>query len=239
MAISVSSRARIASSEMAVRNTEDAIGMLQTTEGALQGVQDIVIRMRELAVQAATDTLSKSARIAVNTEYEKGLDQLDRIFQTSEFNGILLLNDPLDTYNPLGKMFRVGPDSSPTDTIKLDLDFSSLRNAIDTDTGLGTNNLKSRKNAQGRISFLDKASDLLQSQRVTLGSTINRLEFAHDNLVTATQNEQSSLSTRIDTDFAKATAEFTKNQVLMQAGVSVLSQANAMPQMVLRLLGSE
>ena len=238
MAISITSRASIVSQEMAARNAEDAMAMLRTTDGAIQSIQDTIIRMRELAVQGATDTLNKSARKGLNTEYQTNLDELNRIFRSTEFNGISLLDGPIGKdYDPDGRIFHVGADAANANKIKFDLDFSTVFNAIQVENASGKNTLKDLKSSQTRIPFLDSLADIIQTERTKVGSTINRLEFATDNLLTSIENEKGSLSTRVDTDIAAASAEFTKNQVLMQAGVSMLSQANATPQMLLRLLG--
>ena len=238
MAISVTSRASIASNEMAARNAEDAMALLKTTDGAIQSIQDTVIRMRELAVQGATDALNKSARKGLNQEYQTHLDEIDRIFRSTEFNGIQLLDGAVgQDYNPAGRIFQVGPSAASSSKMKIDLDFSSVFNLIQVESGAGINDLKTVKNSQTRIKFLDAIAQSVQTERVRVGSMTNRLQFATDNLMTGIENEKSSLSTRVDTDIASASAEFTKNQVLMQAGISMLSQANAAPQMLLRLLG--
>ena len=235
MAISVTSRASIASNGQALQNAQDAIAMMQTTEGGIQAIQDLVIRMRELAVQSATDTLNKTARKAGDQEFQTHNNELDRIFRVTEYNGIQLLDGPTD-YKPEGRIFQVGTDASASSHIKVALNFNKVFTSIDANTSGGVHNIETLANAQNMITFLDKITEVVQGERVKVGSAINRLDIATDNLMQTIENEQQSLSVRVDTDLASESAHFMRNQVLMQAGIAMLSQANAQPNLLLRLL---
>ena len=209
--------------------------MMQTTEGGIQAIQDLVIRMRELAVQASTDTLNKTARRGLESEFQTHNDELDRIFRVTEFNGIQLL-DGLADYVPEKRVFQIGPNPGGGGEIKVALDFSKIFLGIKANEAGGLHTLKFRETAQELIPFLDNLTDTLQQQRVTVGSVINRLEMATDNLMQTIEHEQESLSVRVDSDLAAESAHFMRNRVLMQAGVSMLAQANAQPNVLLRLL---
>jgi len=235
MAISVTNRASISSHKRALQNAQDAIGLMQTTEGGIHAIQDLLVRMRELAVQGATDTLNLPARKALEKEFQTHSSELDRIFRVTEYNGIQLL-DGLTDYKPEGRSFLIDDKPGPAGTIKVELDFSKIFTTIQNNTVNGVHNLKNLENSQNMITVVDKLTDTLQGQRVKVGSTINRLEVATDNLMQTIENEQNSLSVRVDTDLASESAEFTKNQVLMQAGVAMLAQANSAPNILLRLL---
>jgi flagellin len=231
IAIATTSRAAIRSYEMASRNAEDAIGLMQTTEGSLLSIVDITIRMRELAVQGASDTITDKERAYLDTEFQSNANEIDRIFRSAEYNGISLLDGAAD-YDPNGFKFLVGLDPGPSNALKLNLDFSGVFAALNS----GSADLTSQGNSQLNIDTMDEIIDIIQPERVKLGSMINRLTIAHDNLAVTTENAKDSLSTRIDTDIAAESSKFIRNKVLVQASIAMIAQANAHPSMLLKLL---
>ncbi|MFT7579328.1 MAG: flagellin [Myxococcota bacterium] len=214
----------------AMRNANEGIGMLQTADSAMQTVSDTFVRMRELAVQSASDNLTDTERAYVNTEFTELIDEVDRISETSEYNGIKLLDGTAGTAGTL--TFQVGTRNTANDRITIDMG--------DTDaTALGVNaaSVDTLTNAQSAIDAIDGALDTLNTRRATLGATQNRMGKAVDNLGSTIENLTTAEGQIRDVDVASESAEFSRSQVLQQAGVSMLSQANSSPQLALRLLG--
>lgn len=231
IAVAEGLRAQIGGFSQASENANDAVAMLATAEGAYNAISDIMVRMRELAVQASTDTLTNKERNYIDTEYQDLSAEITRISDVTEYNGISLLNGT--SGDGSGNMvFQVGTRNSANDQITIQLkDQDAAALSLDT---TAVDNLA---NAQAAITAIDSAIDTLATDRATLGSTSNELTLAVDNLANTIENLSSARSQIEDADIAAESAEFTKNQVLMQAGVSMLSQANSTPQMGLRLLG--
>ena len=231
IAVAEGLRAQIGGFSQASENANDAVAMLATAEGAYNAISDIMVRMRELAVQASTDTLTNKERNYIDTEYQDLSAEITRISDVTEYNGISLLNGTSgDGSGNMG--FQVGTRNSTNDQITIQLkDQDAAALSLDT---TAVDNLA---NAQAAITAIDSAIDTLATDRATLGSTSNELTLAVDNLANTIENLSSARSQIEDADIAAESAEFTKNQVLMQAGVSMLSQANSTPQMGLRLLG--
>lgn len=234
MAISENMRAQQGGFRQAQRNANDGVSVLQTAESGYQSISDLLVRMRELAVQSANDSVSDTERGYLDTEYQDLIGEIDRVSEVTEYNGISLLDGTAGTAGTM--TFQVGTRNSANDRITIDL-VSQSTAALALNGGAATDNVSSLANAQTAITSIDAAMESLSTDRATLGSTINTLNSAVDNLASTIENYGNSLSQIRDTDMAEESAEFSKNQVMQQAGVAMLSQANAQPNLVLRLLG--
>jgi len=229
LAISNRMSADIRSFAQAERNALDGISMIQTADGAANETTGLLTRMRELAVQSSNGTLSSSDRTNLNTEYQALASEIDRISDVTEFNGSKLM----DGTGSATTKFQVGIDVTANDTINADLsgnwDAATL-------TG-GTGDLTTQANSNTAITNLDTAIDAVSTRRAAFGSLNNRLDVTISNLSTARENTTAANSRIRDVDVASETASMTRNQILSQAGVSMLAQANQMPQMALSLIG--
>jgi flagellin len=234
MAISENMRAQQGGFRQAQRNANDGVSVLQTAESGYQSISDLLVRMRELAVQSANDSVSNTERGYLNTEYRDLISEIDRVSEVTEYNGISLLDGTAGTAGTM--TFQVGTRNSSNDQITIALASQSTV-ALDLNSGATIDSVSSLGNAQSAITKIDLALESLSTDRATLGSTINTLNSAADNLGSTIENYGNSLSQIRDTDMAEESAEFSKNQVMQQAGVAMLSQANAQPNLVLRLLG--
>jgi flagellin len=234
MAVSENMRAQQGGFRQAQRNANDGVSVLQTAESGYQSISDLLVRMRELAVQSANDSVSDTERGYLNTEYQDLIGEIDRVSEVTEYNGISLLDG---TAGNAGTMtFQVGTRNSSNDQITIALASQSTV-ALNLNSGGAVDSVSSLGNAQSAITKIDAAMEALSTDRATLGSTINTLNSAVDNLASTIENYGNSLSQIRDTDMAEESAEFSKNQVMQQAGVAMLSQANAQPNVLLRLIG--
>jgi flagellin len=215
--------------KQADRNSNDAISLVQTAEGALNETGGIVTRMRELAVQAANEgTMDTTERGYLNQEFTLLRSELDRIVNVTEYNGQKLVDGTISG----GIDFQVGMNNTSNDRISLSL-------AATTSTGLGLNDdtLASATGAQAAIDALDTALKTINTERSTLGATQNRLQMTISNLGNMYENMAASNSRMKDVDVAEETAKFTRNQILSQAATSMLAQSNSLPQSALSLIG--
>jgi len=230
IAVAEGLRAQNLGFRQAVENANDAGAILATAEGAYNSIADTLIRMRELAVQAASDGLTDTERGYVNTEFAQLLTEIDRISNVTEYNGINLLDGSAGTSGAM--VFQVGTRNSANNQIGITLsDQDATALAVNGET------VETLANAQGAITVIDTAISTLATDRAVLGATQNILTSAIDNLGVTIENLSAAQSQIRDTDVAFESAEFTKSQVLMQAGVAMLAQANATPNLALRLLG--
>ena len=229
LAVTENMRGQLRGFQQAARNGNDGISILQTAESAYQSISDTLIRMRELAVEAANDSLGNVERGFLDTEFQSLSNEITRISDVTEFNGIQLLDG---TAGAAGTMtFQVGTRNSVDNRITVDLE--------DQDAGaLGVDGsaVDDRTNAQNAITELDTALESLNTDRSTLGSTISSLNTAVANLATTIENYGSSMGQIRDADIGAESANFARHQVLQQAGVAMLAQANTMPTLALRLL---
>ncbi len=231
MAVTVNLRAQIRGFQQAVENANDGIAILQTAEGSYNSISDLLIRMRELAVQSANDSLTNKERAYLNTEFEDLTTELTRISDVAEYNGVALLDGTAG--DGAGNMvFQVGTRNTVNDQIKV-----NLKDQDATQLGVDTLAIDNLTNSQASITGIDTALDTLATDRATLGSKINELTASVDNLALTVENLSAANSQIRDADISKESAQFSKNQVLMQSGVAMLSQANSVPQMALKLLG--
>jgi len=214
----------------AKRNAFDAVSMVQTAEGALSEINGLLTRMRELAVQAGTGgTMVTSDRSALNLEFQQLESEINRIVEVTKFNGQVLLNGALST----GVSFQVGILNSTNDRITVSIANSTASTVLNANAA----SIGQIADARSAIEFVDSAIQAVATRRNTLGATQNRLEVTISNLGTVHENLSAANSRIVDVDVAAETAAMSQNQILMQAGVSVLGQANQMPSMVLSLLG--
>jgi flagellin len=258
LAISERLKADIKGLTVAKRNASDGISLIQTAEGGLNEITNILSRLRELGVQSSSDTITDNERGFLNKEYSSLKNEVERISKTTEFNGTLLLSGKRDdlpeelTANgnkypielQVGKNFLPsadGPDSqNPVNIIRINLEDldGSLKGL-----GLGEVNdengthVSNKTSAQSSLSTLDKAINTISGYRATLGSIQSRLNSTVNNLSIASENASATNGAIRDTDFAVETAKLTQTNILKQSGVSVLSQANQWSQVALRLLG--
>jgi flagellin len=228
MAVAENLSAAFGSSRVAMRNTNDGISVIQTAEGAADEVVNIVKRMRELAVQSSSETLNNDERAYIQEEYESLTSEVDRIAQSTEFNGLALSNGGTTQLD-----VQVGINNTANDRITMDL--GDMRGTV-----LGVDvlsiDMSTATGAQSAIDTLDTALDLVNGYRSDFGATQNRLDSAMSNLETYSQTLASAESQIRDADFAFETAEMAKQQIMQQAGISILSQANTVNQGVLSLL---
>jgi flagellin len=244
LAISSRMTSQINGLNMAVRNANDAISLVQTADGALVEVTNMLQRMRELAVQAATGTTSLSDKEALNTELVALRNQIEDIADDTQWNGTDLLDGDSSSV-----AFQVGANATQTVTMTTLADlqtagtaFSSLANTSG-ETTLATlvvwktgNLATSVTAANNAIAGLDSAITVVNTKRAELGAMTNRLEYAADNLANVSQNTSASRSRVLDADYAAETTELARTQIIQQAGTAMLSQANQAAQSVLALL---
>ncbi len=219
LAISESLKAQIKGLAAAERNAEDGISLVQIAEGGLNEISNILIRLRELGVQAASDTVSNVERRFLNLEYEQMLDEIDRIANTTEFNNVQLLNGTGAVLD-----IQVGVRNDPLvdrltfDAAKADVNVSSL--------GLNLASVMDKISAQNSLAAVDNAISDVTGIRADFGAMQARLQSTINNLQISSENLSAAKSRIRDADFAKETAELTRNNVKYQAGTSVLAQAN-------------
>ena len=231
LAISEKLRAKTRGLVQAQRNASDGISLVQVAEGGLEEVQNILVRLRELGVQAASDTIGNQERKYLNEEYQALKEEVDRIANVTEFNGTVLLDGTggsLDIQVNTGGQNLLGVDRISFDAFRADVNTDKL--------GLEEVSVDTKVNAQRSLAILDGAIEHVSSVRGELGAIDNRLSSTIRNLSVSIENLSAANSRIKDVDIAEETSELTKNNILMQAGTSVLQQANSLPKMALALL---
>jgi len=238
--------------QQANRNVQQGNNLLQTAEGAMNEVGNILGRMRELAVQSASDTVSGDDRDSIDLEFEQLKSEIDRIAKGTSYNGMGLIDGSADGAGEKITL-QVGADNNAQDQLSFNLaDFrvDDGSSAISTFAGVQltdgasspTNknfqdlDLDTAATSQWAISALDQAIEAVNDQRATVGALQNRLEFTSSNLMSSIQNNSASMSTIRDADFAAEAADLAKNQILVQSGTSMLAQANGLSQNILALI---
>jgi flagellin len=230
LAISENLKSQIRSIRQATRNAGDAIGLIQTAEGGLSEISNMLIRLRELSIQSASDTLGDRERQFSNIEFQNLKDEMERIARTSEFNGTKLLDGTQGLLE-----FQIGVHNDPIndrlryDGSEIDATIGAL-GVIETDIG-------TKLGAQTSIKTLDNSLVQVNGYRAALGAKQNRLSSTMRNLEMTDENLSAANSRIRDVDVALESAEMTKNRVLAEAGISVLAQANNAPNVALKLLG--
>jgi flagellin len=250
LAISENMRGQIRSMNQATKNANDGVSLIQTAEGSLNETSAILVRMRELAQQSSTGTVGSTERSYIQGEMNKLSSEVDRIANSTEFNGQKLLNGTLSGGTGAGKVntmtFQIGArNNQPNDTIDLNIKqadtatiFSGKTGSVTIDgkTTAGALNVSDQTSAQKALDTLDAAIISISSERANLGATQNRLQSTINNLQVAVENTSAAESRIRDVDVASETATMTRNNILTQAGTAILSQANQAPQAALSLL---
>ncbi len=222
-------RADIAVIQQGARNAQDGISMLQTMEGAMAIIDDSLVRMQQLAEQAATGSYSSAQRSIMESEFKEMREEIDRIAGATKFNGISLLNSAAADATVSIQFGKLTTD-------KLDITSSNMTSAAATGLAITGLTINSTTSAKLALTTLDSAISLKDTARAKFGYKMNRLEGTIAVLNIQAENLQAAESRVSDVDVATEMANMTRNQVLAQAGISMLAQANAMPQMALTLL---
>ncbi|AYC28946.1 flagellin [Paenisporosarcina cavernae] len=224
LAISEKMRGQIRGLDMANKNAQDGISLIQTAEGALNETHSILQRMRELAVQSSNDTNTTSDRAELQKELTALISEIDRISTDTEFNTQTLLDGSFS-----GKLIHIGANTGQTLSVSIATMGASA-------IGLSAVSISSQATADNAIGKIDAALSSVSAQRSSLGAIQNRLEHTINNLGATSENLTAAESRIRDVDMAKEMMSFTKNNILMQAAQSMLAQANQQPQGVLQLL---
>jgi len=227
LAISERLRSQVRSLGQASRNANDGISLVQVGEGALNEVSNILVRLRELAIQSANGSSSTADKDTIKEEFTSLVNEIDRIAQSTEFNGIKLLDGSSSSVT-----FQVGINTDPG----IDQLNVSLTPALTTTLGLSTLDVGSGGDSEFAISQVDAAINSVSELRGRFGSLQNRLQSTIANIGVAAESLSAAESRIRDVDVAFETAQLTRNNILQQASISILSQANAQPQTALQLL---
>ncbi len=230
LSISEGMKGQIRSFKQALRNTNDGVSLLQVAEGGLGEISNIFTRLRELGIQAASDTIGDNERGFINQELTQLMQEVDRIAVSTKFGSKNLLDGNGDTFD-----FQVGINGSgESDVISF---YSSESNATSSNLGVSGIDFTSKDGAKDALALLDEAQNKVNGFRANIGALQNRLSSTSENLGTQIENLSVANSRIRDTDVAESTAEMTKSNILLNASTAVLAQANEAPQQALRLLG--
>ncbi len=230
LAISEGLKAQIRSGSQAQRNANDGISLVQTAEGGLNEIGNIIVRLRELGIQASSDTVGDKERGMLNKEVNQLKDEMQRIASVTTWGTTKLLDGSSPKFD-----FQVGLYNSETDDR---ITFNAAENVATLDAlGLAGIDYTSKEGAQESLAMLDDAQTSVNSMRANLGALQNRLTSTVDNLGVAVENMSAANSRIRDTDVAAASSEMTRNNILLQAGTSTLAQANQVNQLAMKLIG--
>jgi flagellin len=230
LAISEKLKSQIRSTQQANRNANDGISMVQVAEGGLNETSSILVRMRELSIQAASDTVGDVERGMSNLEYQQLKQEMDRISQVTQYNGTNLLDGSGDK-----KEFQIGTGADEFKD-RIGFDPGTLNSGISS-MGVDGVDVSTKEGAQESLSSLDGAIEKISGQRAMLGALQNRLVSTSNNLQVSAENMSAANSRIRDVDYAEETAKQARNQILTAAGTSVLAQANMSGQSALKLIG--
>jgi len=229
LAISENLKAQIRGLKQASRNAQDGVSLVQVAEGSLNEISQILIRLRELSVQAASDTIGPVERQFLNVEYDQLVSEVDRIADGTEFNGTQLLSGTGSILD-----FQVGTRNDPNiDRLSFD---ASKADANAAALGVNLTSVADKASAQNSLSAIDQAIVSVSAMRADFGAIQNRLQSTISNLAVSVENMAAANSRIRDVDVAEETAELTRNNILLNAGTSVLAQANQSAQTALTLL---
>jgi flagellin len=229
LAISENLKAQIRGLKQASRNAQDGVSLVQVAEGSLNEISSILIRLRELAVQAASDTIGPVERQFLNVEYDQLISETDRIADGTEFNGTQLLSGTGSILD-----FQVGTRNDPNiDRLSFD---ASKADANAAALGVNLTSVADKASAQNSLTAIDQAIVSVSAMRADFGAIQNRLQSTISNLAVSVENMAAANSRIRDVDVAEETAELTRNNILLNAGTSVLAQANQSAQTALGLL---
>jgi len=230
LAIAKNLEAQVKGLRQATRNANNGISLVQTAEGGLNESTQILTRLRELTVQASSDTVGESERGFLNQEYQQLLSEADRIAESTTFNGMKLING-----EGQGEMeFQVGANAGEMNRITFDSDQT---NASIDNLGVSGSTIETKDDARDAISNLDAAIEKVNGFRATLGSVQSRLQSTVSNLEVQTVNQEAARSGIEDVDVAYESSKLAANNIVKQSGISTLAQANGLPNSALRLLG--
>jgi len=217
--------------KQAMRNTNDAISLVQTAEGGLNEIYNILVRLRELSVQASNESYNSDDLAQINTEFGQLTSEINRIADSSNFNRTELLNSTGSTMS-----FQIGIHQNADNVLDIQLsDFAASGVALGIKSVI-TDGVDTLAHATAAISILDAAIDSLNTKRSTLGAVQNRLENSLNEAASYSENLSSAVSQILDVDYASESANMTRYQIMQQAGVAALGQAKAIPQSVISLL---
>ena len=240
LGVSENLRTQVRGTNQAKKNALDGIAALTIAEGAANEISSILQRMRELAIQSANDTLTSVERGYTNQEFGNLIEEIDRIANVTNYNGMDLLSNNTNA----GERFGVASGSvlwvDANDTVAQDsitVTIDTLTTATGTGIGVADDVLTSQTDSVAAITAMDLAINSVNTMRSNIGALVNRLEHAINNLDVSNTNQQAAESLIRDVDFAIETSEYTKNQILTQSATAMLAQANVIPQSVLQLLG--
>ena len=232
LAVSEKLKNQVRGLNQAQRNAQDSISLIQTAEGALTETHSLLARMRELAVQSSNDTLTASDRANLNAEFTQLQAEVDRIATTTQFNTALLLSG---SGTATALTFQIGANNGDTLALAIDgTQASTLNVAFNSANGMA--GVAYQSSASAVISILDVAVNVVSEDRAELGAVQNRLESTIRSLAVASENTSAANSRIADADIAQSMSEMVRTQILQQAGISVLAQANQSPSLVLQLL---
>lgn len=229
LAISERITSQIRGLNQAMRNANDGISMLQTTEGAMDEITNALQRMRELAVQAANGTVSATDKASLNAEFTALAEEIDRVVTSTEFNGTQVLTGASSLTLQVG--YKDAADNQISISMADLSGLTSLTEDISTMTG------SEPTGALAALAAIDADIDTVTGARAEIGAVQNRLESTIRNIANVVENQSAARSRIRDADFAAETANLTRTQILQQAGTAMLAQANVIPQSVLQLLG--
>lgn len=230
LAIATNLEAQTKGLRQATRNANDGVSLIQTAEGGLNEVSNILVRLRELTIQSASDTVGDTERGFIENEYQQLMTEVDRISEATVFNGTQLLNgEGSGTLD-----FQVGAFAGEQNKISFD---SSATNSSSDAIGVAGTSVTSKDDAIDSIESIDEAIDTVSGQRASLGAIQSRLQSTIANLEIQTINQDNAKSVIRDVDVARATSSLASVNVLKQAGISSLAQANNIPNSALRLIG--
>ncbi len=230
LAISEKMRAQVRSIRQDTRNANDGISMIQTAEGGMNEIGNILVRFRELSIQGASDTIGDNERAFIDKEVQQLRSEIDRISQSTEFNGQkLLAGESKQLEIQIGQGNKAEADRFSFDLADSDVSADRL--------GVSSLSVRDKASAQANLDVIDSAINSLSSSRANLGAMQNRLQSVVNNLGVYDENLSAARSRIFDIDMASETAEMAKNNILSQAGTSVLSQANQNPMLALKLIG--
>ncbi|MDH5654600.1 MAG: flagellin [Spirochaetia bacterium] len=235
LAVSERMRTQIQGLRQAERNTEDGMSMVQTAEGYLSQVANILQRIRVLAIQSSNGIYSAIDRQMVQVEVSQLIDEVDRISSQAEFNRMPILRGEFARGSRIASMwFHMGPNQHQRERVYIQTMTTRALNMKREDGSILT--ISTPEFANDAIGIVDASLDRIAKQRADLGAYYNRLEHAAKGLMTAYENVQAAESRIRDVDMAEESVQFTKNQILVQSGTAMLAQANLRPQSVLQLL---
>ena len=235
LAVSEKMRTQIKGLRQAERNTEDGMSFIQTTEGYMQSINDIIQRVRVLAIQSSNGIYTEKDRQMIQVEVSQLIDEVDRIASQAQFNKLDLLQGRYARGSTKGSMwFHVGPNIHQRERVYIGTMTAKALNLRLPDESIVT--LSTAEQANQALEVMDEALHRVNKQRANLGAYQNRLEHTAKGLMNAYENLQASESRIRDTDMAETMISFSKNSILVQSGTAMLAQANTRPQSVLQLL---